>query len=225
MRPASVRRVVSIPPLSSRTITTASIRFAAAATAPAPRAPPRTYTKKVATPAVTRTAAPRAGPVRAAPKPSLPVEDFDDFSGVEDHDHSIPDLEAGIDDYAALAPPPTVVRRARTSAPVQEQPTPSPPLSALPVGTSTLPIITTRQPDIMGEQSTGLAVGEAGELDWSTSFAGLGQRPFPKEVGEALLRPLEPADVEVKPGPSVLYVLRSIMLMNRWALVFTRNQV
>jgi hypothetical protein len=51
-----------------------------------------------------------------------------------------------------------------------------------------------RQPDISGEVSA-----PAGS-DWSTSFYGLSQQPFSKEVAEALLRPLEPDDVELKPG-------------------------
>ena len=46
--------------------------------------------------------------------------------------------------------------------------------------------------------------------DWSTSFAGLGQEAFPKEVGEALLKPLAPADVEVKPGKFLLELPHNI---------------
>lgn len=215
MRSGMLRRAVLMPSPLTRTLSTSPLRFAAAATAVAPspttstsRPAARGYVKKVATPTSSTSAStlrPRAASVTqlAPAKAPTPVADeisFDDFSGVEDH--SLPDVTAGIEDYAALTPPsPAVVRRARTPSAVQEQPTPSPPMTSLPQGESTLPMAGARKaPDIAGEQYTGLGVGEAGELDWSTSFAGLGQRAFPKEVGEALLKPLAPADVEVKPG-------------------------
>ena len=54
-----------------------------------------------------------------------------------------------------------------------------------------------RSPDIPGE------VAAPAGSDWSTSFYGLSQQPFSKEVAEALLRPLEPDDVELKPGMSL----------------------
>ena len=38
--------------------------------------------------------------------------------------------------------------------------------------------------------------------NWSTSFAGMGSAAFPKESIEVLLRPLDPADIEIKPGES-----------------------
>lgn len=42
--------------------------------------------------------------------------------------------------------------------------------------------------------------GEMVTDDWTTSFRGLSERPFDREVAEALLRPLHPDDVEIKPG-------------------------
>lgn len=36
--------------------------------------------------------------------------------------------------------------------------------------------------------------------DWSTSFSGLSTQAFPKEVAEILLAPIDPLDVEMKPG-------------------------
>ncbi|KAH8930229.1 mitochondrial genome maintenance MGM101 [Atractiella rhizophila] len=35
--------------------------------------------------------------------------------------------------------------------------------------------------------------------DWSTSFYGLSQTPFEKEIADILLKPIDPADVEMKP--------------------------
>lgn len=46
--------------------------------------------------------------------------------------------------------------------------------------------------------------GEAGtgELatDWSKSYSGLSQEPFAKEVADILLAPIDPEDIEMKPG-------------------------
>lgn len=44
----------------------------------------------------------------------------------------------------------------------------------------------------------------AGLHDWSRSFHGLSSEPFSKEVSDALLAPVDPNDVEIKPGLSPL---------------------
>ena len=36
--------------------------------------------------------------------------------------------------------------------------------------------------------------------DWSRSYFGLSTQPFPKEVSDILLAPVDPLDVEMKPG-------------------------
>ena len=36
--------------------------------------------------------------------------------------------------------------------------------------------------------------------DWSRSYTGLSTEPFPKEVAEVLMGPVDPMDVEIKPG-------------------------
>ncbi|TXT05949.1 hypothetical protein VHUM_03710 [Vanrija humicola] len=41
--------------------------------------------------------------------------------------------------------------------------------------------------------------------DWTTSFRGLSERPFDKDVADALLKPLDPDDVEIKPD-GLLYL-------------------
>ncbi len=42
--------------------------------------------------------------------------------------------------------------------------------------------------------------GHDGTTDWSKSYSGLSQQPFPKEVADVLLAPVEPEDIEMKPG-------------------------
>ena len=38
--------------------------------------------------------------------------------------------------------------------------------------------------------------------DWSKSYFGLSTQPFPKEAADVLLAPIDPRDVEIKPGAS-----------------------
>ena len=42
--------------------------------------------------------------------------------------------------------------------------------------------------------------GDGTGSDWSKSYFGLSSEPFPKEVAEILQAPLDPNDVEIKPG-------------------------
>ncbi len=37
-------------------------------------------------------------------------------------------------------------------------------------------------------------------IDWSRSYQGLSAEPFPKEIAEILQAPVNPLDVEIKPG-------------------------
>lgn len=55
---------------------------------------------------------------------------------------------------------------------------------------------------IQGESGSALphVVSADGATDWSRSYHGLSEKPFPTEVAEILMAPLDPADVEVKPG-------------------------
>lgn len=43
-------------------------------------------------------------------------------------------------------------------------------------------------------------LGSEKKIDWSKSFHGLSVEPFSKETADVLLAPLDPEDVEVKPG-------------------------
>ena len=41
-----------------------------------------------------------------------------------------------------------------------------------------------------------------GSTDWSRSYHGLSTQPFPSEVADILLAPINPLDIEMKPGTS-----------------------
>jgi hypothetical protein len=46
--------------------------------------------------------------------------------------------------------------------------------------------------------------GHDGTTDWSRSYAGLSVQPFSNEVAEILQAPIDPLDVEMKPGVFIL---------------------
>jgi hypothetical protein len=157
----------------------------------------------------------RATRTRATPPPE-PVAELE----------AEPDIDFlptdGIQDYAALQP--AAPRRPRPAP--RAAPTPSPPLTALPgAGYEPLPDLPPSPSDYTSSAgapgSSPWAPSHPGELgaktledgyafsrmpgevaveDWTTSFRGLSAAPFPKEVAEALLKPLQPEDVEMKPG-------------------------
>ncbi|KAH6914723.1 mitochondrial genome maintenance protein [Coprinopsis sp. MPI-PUGE-AT-0042] len=56
-------------------------------------------------------------------------------------------------------------------------------------------------PGIQGELESSLphVVSADGATDWSRSYHGLSEKPFPPEVAEILMAPLDPQDVEIKP--------------------------
>jgi hypothetical protein len=47
--------------------------------------------------------------------------------------------------------------------------------------------------------------GDQKPTDWYTSYHGLSVQPFPKEAAEILMAPIEPLDVEIKPGELVIW--------------------
>jgi len=62
-------------------------------------------------------------------------------------------------------------------------------------------------PEIQKIQETGLNDSPyivpndpSGKNDWSQSFHGLSTEPFSKEIAEALNEPIDPEDIEIKPG-------------------------
>ena len=42
--------------------------------------------------------------------------------------------------------------------------------------------------------------GDGSPSDWSRSFHGLSMQPFDREISEILLAPVDPVDIEIKPG-------------------------
>lgn len=78
------------------------------------------------------------------------------------------------------------------------------------------------------------ANGQAGDVegaptDWSKSYHGLSEEPFPKEVAEVLQAPTDPLDIEVKPGsqlpPSLISSGTHCLRRDRWSHILTRDQV
>ena len=75
--------------------------------------------------------------------------------------------------------------------------------------------------------------GEAAVTDWTTSFAGLSERPFPKEAAEALMAPLNQLDIEIKPGERKIHSFLCLRPkkseltsgMGRWNAVLPGDQV
>lgn len=45
-----------------------------------------------------------------------------------------------------------------------------------------------------------LPLADTPGTDWSKSYNGLSMQPFPKEIADVLLAPIDPLDVEMKPG-------------------------
>ncbi|WRT70249.1 uncharacterized protein IL334_007244 [Kwoniella shivajii] len=195
-----------------RGVSTSSTIQAAAATSS-----PSRYIRKTAIPsrstASSSTAASKGTPrsfkptstPSPAPSPAPVVDEVDDFPD----DFPLPTNESPIEDYAHLFSPSSSTSTSSSSsrAPARSPgntPTASPPLTNLPgEGYSPLPTAsgTVVQGDggIQGEASIGSGT------DWSSSFAGLSERPFPKEVADELLKELKPQDVEIKPD-GLLYL-------------------
>jgi hypothetical protein len=66
-----------------------------------------------------------------------------------------------------------------------------------------------------GTKSTALGdesgyLGNGDKNDWSKSYFGLSAEPFPKDATDILLAPVDPLDVEIKPGEYFLHSLDSI---------------
>lgn len=191
-----------------------------AATASAPSSRPTTP-RRVAVPAsaarLSRAAPPKPfvqNPTQARVAPTASSAS----AGVEDDfDMPMPEMES-IEDYAHLtqsstpAPsssnprttPPTPAPRASASSMSNTRSSfgdinPSPPLTSFP-NDGYRPL-----PTVAAGEGVGVSLGDT-TSDWSTSFAGLSQKPFDREVADALLRPLQVADIELKPGKSPTYI-------------------
>lgn len=76
------------------------------------------------------------------------------------------------------------------------------------------------------DDSPDYAYKEENEINWSSSFSGLGSAPFPSHSQEVLAQPLDPKDVEMKPdGIIFLPEIKYRRILNRafgaggWGLV------
>ena len=69
--------------------------------------------------------------------------------------------------------------------------------------------------------------GDGSKSDWSRSYHGLSLEPFPKETANILQAPLNPEDIEIKPGKSVmnLYIATSLQYGKRRVDIPSRNQI
>lgn len=62
-------------------------------------------------------------------------------------------------------------------------------------------------------------LGSDGTTDWSKSYSGLSTQAFPKEIASVLMAPLNPIDVEIKPGKhfqKVSLSLCELIMQFRW---------
>ena len=54
--------------------------------------------------------------------------------------------------------------------------------------------------------------GDGTKTDWSRSYFGLSAEPFSKEISEVLQAPIDPLDIEIKPG-NCLHCFRILLLI------------
>jgi Mitochondrial genome maintenance MGM101 len=73
-------------------------------------------------------------------------------------------------------------------------------------------------------ESATLGVDDSG-TDWSRSYHGLSETPFEKEISDILLAPIDPADVEMKPGNLIIYTVYTLLLSDRWPYISTGDQI
>ena len=95
----------------------------------------------------------------------------------------------------AISTPRTVLssfKYSTTTPPTPAGPAPSKPTSAAEPAAGSLDAIL---PDVLGSD---------GATDWSRSYHGLSALPFAPEIAEVLLAPIDPMDVEMKPGESIV---------------------
>lgn len=183
---------------SLRSFSNSSPAFAAAAAAapkptpsPSSSSTPRRTTNSAsgARSAYSRTSTPASSstPARKATSARTPApaaaDIFDHFAS-DDPSFPTPEPLSDVPDYAALAPRTAAAAAARPAANGDMR------ASEAPHGFDESP------PSALDAASPDS--NAAG--DWSSSFHGLSARPFDKEVAQVLMRPLKPADVEIKPG-------------------------
>ncbi|GAA5827220.1 hypothetical protein JCM11251_001176 [Rhodosporidiobolus azoricus] len=209
----------------------------ASTAAPAPAR--RTYAPRSATPrtAPATTSSSSYTPSRGAARPAGSASTVRKTAGIasvpakkeveEDEDEPLrptPILDAIPEDYSAppSLPPSTSSFARKTTTAIPDNIFPSSTPSSDPFSSSS-PLAGTLSPSF-AQQPT-LAPQQT-EIDWSTSYHGLSAAPFTKEQGEILMRPLEAAEIEIKPDgllylPEILYrrILNKAFGPGGWGMV------
>lgn len=65
-----------------------------------------------------------------------------------------------------------------------------------------------QEPFSVADDAGQLYVGDGSPNDWSKSYHGLSAQPFAKEVAEVLQAPIDPLDIEQKPGMITMLCIR-----------------
>jgi hypothetical protein len=91
---------------------------------------------------------------------------------------------------------------AGTSTPAESVPSSASLRDAAPAADNIFPEPGAAHPPMTPEPAAATGMGDS-PLDWSRSYHGLSSQPFPKEVADVLLAPIDPLDVEIKPGSSL----------------------
>lgn len=155
-------------------------RAASTATAPKP-APKRTYTPRSTSTTYKRPASRAAVAAPVITNTSLPVEDdVPEEALVSPSTHT---LDSSLPDPSPLSHSTPIPEVPSTTA-AWEQP-----------GVSS-----TEYPSAAWRSETAPAI------DWTTSFHGLSAQPFSERAGQTLMRPLTPAEIEIKPGKQLIYL-------------------
>lgn len=128
---------------------------------------------------------------------------------------------------ANTGPPPTTER---TAAADSTSSSPSIPVSSAPTGAhepttdNILHSGLADRPQELEQSANGNGGGE--RVDWTRSFHGISSEPFPKEVADVLLAPIDPDEVEIKPDgivylPEIKYrrILNKAFGPGGWGLV------
>ena len=99
-----------------------------------------------------------------------------------------------------------------------DAPPPAQPASSLAASTGVTPFAQSAFPSAAGFPSSPIPVVTAAQeviyaqqqaaMDWATSFHGISSAPFSEKAVETLMRPLTPAEIEIKPGELARFDVR-----------------
>lgn len=165
-------------PLLARSLHTTTSISAAAATAAR-----TTYVRRTAVPSSSPSSRlATTKPVAVAPPPSVEAEYEDTYPEIDD------DIISSMAGSPSTRPSPSTRSAPTSNSNESINVQPSPPLKSFPNDQyKSLP---------SAEGIPGESVGP----DWTTSFSGLSAEAFSKDAAEELMAPLQPNDIEIKPG-------------------------